>query len=147
MTPRELIEATRARGISLRVDAGRIYARHLLAAERDYLRDPRHARAVAALLALDAVLARQAEQNDREQRELWEALQARHRARQRRNNMDVMAEWDETKVRRLAAAGKLTAQDVEDWVEARRERDRRLYLRVFGAAVAGLTGRTVRITW
>jgi hypothetical protein len=78
-----------------------------------------------ALEVLDELVALEAGESERAQRELVEGLEEEHRRRLERFRRDVMATWDESKVRQLVEDGKLTAADVALWREERRALERR----------------------
>jgi hypothetical protein len=75
--------------------------------------------------ALEAALREDADAEEREQRALTEAAERRWRAEREQRRRAVMATWELSKVRALVAAGRLTAEDVAVWREARAELIRR----------------------
>lgn len=143
MTPRGFISSCRDRGVNLRVEGRKLVAAGLTKEDRAFLR--RNAGAVMALLELDAGAEGEGVESEGAQVAVVAEVARRSARRKRQYRLHVMATWGPEKVERLAEAGRLTAEDIRDWRAARRELERRRYLRVIGAGMAGVTGRSIRI--
>ena len=128
MTPRELIDTTRARGIALRIEGNGVKARGLRKDERSYLATPGIGRAVAALLEVDALIRDEVEQRERDAAALIERLERSYRDEQERRTRDQIASWTLDKVVALAEAGKIGADVVRIWKVERAALERRMVL-------------------
>ncbi len=84
---------------------------------------------------------------DEEQRRfatLVEVREAQHKAQQERYRRDVMATWSPGKVRALIEVGKLTAEDVRLWKEAREQLDARNKARLMVGLLSAMNVRLVK---
>ena len=95
--------------------------------------------------AVDAALAAEEREWEDRVRELAAKGERAAEERRRRARADWLAELEPDRVRRRAAAGRMTARDVEDWASARAER-RAMLARLAGfVAGARLLGESVRV--
>jgi hypothetical protein len=142
-----MLDDMRARGLRVTVTkAGKLRvtpASRLTPADRTALRV--QSKALLALLALDNILADEAARNEQDQRATVEAAEARAQREALMRKADVMATWDEGKVRALAAAGRLTPEDVQLWHVVREELLRRVWLQAIEGIPSDRLGCVVRI--
>jgi hypothetical protein len=148
MTPGELVRALRRRGATVNVTrTGRVRVRPmaaLLPEERELLRErgPAVARAVAALDAYaEAERIELAEQHEALRRR-FAALEATRAAERQRDRRDILGGMDEGELLRAIDEGRVTADEIPIWREARERVLRRIALRV-GLSLAGGGGLTL----